>query len=75
MRVKKNDEGKEAECPNGTPPHKIEESVGDRNYNNNGYNDQGKEPECLVDTFTDLMEEYVSDLKMKITQNNYEEKN
>ena len=63
MKVKKYDEGKEDECPNDTPPSKIEENVGDRNDDNNGDNYGGKEAECLVDTSPDAMEEDVSDRK------------
>ena len=40
MRVKKYYEVKEDECPNDTPPDKIEECVGDINYDNNGYNNE-----------------------------------
>ena len=52
---------KEAECPNDTTPAEIEESVGDRNDDNNEDNDAEKEAEFLDDTSTDYMEEDVSD--------------
>ena len=61
IKVKKYDEGKEAECPNDTPPAEIEEIVGDRNDDNNENNDEGKEAEDLDDTSPDEMEEDVSD--------------
>ena len=53
MKVKKYDQGKEAEYPNENPPAEIEENVGDRNDDNNKYNDEGKEAECLYDTSPD----------------------
>ena len=49
------DEGKEAECPNYTPPAEIYQSVGDRNDDNNEDNDEGKEAESLDDTYPDKM--------------------
>ena len=64
MKVKKYDEGKEAECPDDTPHSEIEKSVGDRNYYNNEENDQKKEDECLYDTSPEDMEEDLSDKKM-----------
>ena len=42
MKVKKHDEGKEDEFPNDTPPDETEESLGDRNEDNNGDKDEGK---------------------------------
>ena len=53
------DEGKEAECPNDTPPAEIEESVGDINDDNNEDNYEGKEAGCLDDTYHEDMEEGV----------------
>ena len=61
MKVKKYDEGKQAECPNDTPPAEIEESVDDRNEENNEDIDDEKEAECLDQTSPEEMEEDVSD--------------
>ena len=43
MTVKTNDEDKEDECPDDTPPVEIKESVGDGNDENNEEIDEGKE--------------------------------
>ena len=48
VQVKKNDmneridEGKQAECPDGTPPDDVEEGVSERNNDKNKKIDEGK---------------------------------
>ena len=61
IKVRKFDEGKEAECPDDTPPTEIQQSVGDINDDKNEDNDEEKESECLNDASPDEMEEDVSD--------------
>ena len=61
-RNEKNDEGKEAECPDDTPPDDMEEGVSDRKDDKNKNIDEEKETECLDDTPPVDMEEGVKDI-------------
>ena len=61
--MKKNDEGKEAEFPDDTPPVDMEEGVSDIKDDKNLKNDEEKEAECQDDTPPVDMEEGVNDRK------------
>ena len=60
---RKNDEGKEAECPDDTPPVDMQEGVRDIKYDKNKINDEGKESGYPDDTPPVNMEEGVSNRK------------
>ena len=61
MTILKNDEGKEAECPDDTSLVEMEEGIKDINDDSNLKNDEGKEAECPAHTSPIEMEEGVSD--------------
>ena len=74
MKGKIYNEGKEAKCLDDTPPAVIDQSVGERNDDNNEDNGEGKVAECLDDTYPDEMEEDGSDKKTKRMQRNMRKK-